>query len=108
MKEPIVIPAEWNARFGAALGTQELSSEQEESIGAGGELFLQNVDSAPFGLEEVLDCDQDRLGMIMPRDLTVRQVSELYGSNESLGVIDVQSQTQGREEVEPSKVGRLL
>ena len=39
-----------------------------------------------------MDLDQDHLGMVMPRNLTVRKVAELYGPDEPVPVIDVKSQ----------------
>ena len=98
MKRPMVIPACWNSRLGecrletvgttmyAACETSRLFKTQTD-LGPGDEDNVEN--------EEVIDCDQDMLDMVMPRDLTVRTVSELVGPGERLDVIDVKSQSQG-------------
>ena len=96
MKEPIVIPAALNPRphsLDASLQSSEFDKPMDpnddpandQSAGGG----------SPFGdceYEAVPEQEQDALDMIMPRDLTVRQVAELYGPEEKVEVIDVKSQ----------------
>jgi F-box/leucine-rich repeat protein 10/11 len=98
MKRPMVIPACWNSRLA------KRQPETVETATIAPDITLEPIDVRPdLGMsdndgldrEEVIDCDQDMLDMVMPRDLTVRKVSELYGPGERLDVIDVKSQSQG-------------
>ena len=96
MKRPIVIPACWNPRYGR-LEVQVKEQEAESSCLAS---HTDNREQDPsiddfLVREETIDCDQDLLDMVMPEDLTVRKVSELYGPEERVEVIDVKSQSQG-------------
>ncbi|KAJ9613917.1 JmjC domain-containing histone demethylation protein 1 [Cladophialophora chaetospira] len=100
IKRPFVVPAAWNPRFGVKpdLPTTESQPPSEEStvptlIDCEGE--EAGTDNAPDLLleeEEVFDCDQDLLDMVIPRNLTVRRVAEMYGLDEPVPVIDVKSQ----------------
>ena len=95
--EPIVIPAHWNTRkstatvgsdFDALVGeapTQEMFDE-----------LLEHVPEEGKNYEQVIDCGQDMLDMVLPENLTVRTVAELYGPEERVEVIDVKSQ-QGED-----------
>ena len=98
MKRPMVIPACWNSRLGKrSPQTVEPSTNPScapsEPVDVRADLVLSSEDGRE--MEEVIDCDQDMLDMVMPRDLTVRKVSELCGPGERLDVIDVKSQSQG-------------
>ncbi|KAK2762790.1 JmjC domain-containing histone demethylation protein 1 [Arachnomyces sp. PD_36] len=99
MSEPIIIPAYLNTHPSAsdsAANDNELlqkATTQEE--------FDELFDRMVFGsdgtdVEEVVDCGQDLLDMVIPKGLTVRTVSELYGPDEHVEVIDVKSQ-QGED-----------
>ncbi|EEP76091.1 conserved hypothetical protein [Uncinocarpus reesii 1704] len=97
MTEPVVIPAHLNRRTPAsALGSEgyypnfTAASSQEE--------FDAIIDNLPKDddCEEVIDCCQDLLDMVIPDNLTVRAVGELYGLDERVEVIDVKSQ-QGED-----------
>ena len=99
MKEPVVIPASLNPRprpnpvfepeqdpktdeFGTDIQTD---ITQDQSV-------LEQWLSKEFEYESVLDQGQDALDMVIPQNLTVRKVSELYGPDEKVEVIDVKSQ----------------
>lgn len=94
--EPVVIPAEFNPK---------LPRPHLNSSGDDGDVATSNFSSAEeediltqeFEYETMLDDGQDRLDMVVPRDLTVRHVAELVGPNEPLEVIDVKTQgTEGK------------
>ena len=98
MKRPFVVPACWNPRFGDSR-EPETKTEEEEGQTAekrydstGTQLDSDTRIPTEIGAEPVMDCDQDLLDMVMPRDLTVRKVAELYGSQELVPVIDVKTQ----------------
>lgn len=90
MPRPVVVPAEWNPQ-------PHLEARPMGTLDDGDELIEFMADESD-DLDEreelalINDAGQDQLGMIMPRDLTVRKVSELYGPEEKLDVIDVKSQ----------------
>ena len=94
MKEPVVIPASMNPRPQVVERFQE-GDGSDESFTAEIE---QNAALLDKWLAEGLECEsvpdhgQDAMDMVMPQNLTVRQVSELYGPDEKLDVIDVKSQ----------------
>lgn len=125
MKRPFVVPACWNPKFGIYppdseqtedprhIPSQAGKPEHEKKKIAGyikydGNRKVVEKAKEPWDLKTeaeadelheklVVDLDQDFLGMVMPHDLTVRKVAELYGPNESLPVIDVKSQaTKGK------------
>lgn len=137
--EPICIPAEWNPR------PWDLRKRAEEAGAVNGhtedELPVANacsedvnmVDADEFEYDSVMDAGQDKLDMVMPEGLTVRQVCELVGPDMPLDVIDVKTQNSGAKmnlkkwadyyeedtddkpirnvislEVSQSKLGRLL
>lgn len=98
MKEPIVIPAALNPRPNP-IPTADLPEDAEdfETEVKKYELLhdrsnLEIWTAETFEYETVQDQGQDALDMVIPRDLTVRRVAELYGVDEKLEVIDVKSQ----------------
>ena len=94
MKEPVVIPASMNprpqvvGRFQDGDGSDESSTAEVEQNAA----TLDNWLAEGLECETIPDHGQDAMDMVMPQNLTVRQVSELYGPDEKLDVIDVKSQ----------------
>ena len=97
MKEPVVIPASLNPQrnFAAeeADGRTALASEQFDLEPD----FQRLKDMVKSWLSEDQyrdgpDHGQDKLDMVMPQNLTVRRVAELYGPLEKVEVIDVKSQ----------------
>lgn len=98
MKEPFVVPAAWNPRFGDNSPYEEGEAAPNDEATAGYEAI--GADGTPRTLtddtelvhEKVINCDQDLLDMVMPRDLTVRKVAELCGPSEHIPVIDVKTQ----------------
>ena len=99
MKRPIVIPAGWNPQFGIRrpverrLDKSDAPSEEEMIIDSNGNEAVANDSKSCSGdQEEVFDCGQDFLDMVMPQNLTVRRVAELHGIDMPLDVIDVKSQ----------------
>ena len=99
MKEPIVIPASLNPRPRPIpvldpeqdLTTNEVSTEIQTDI-LQDQSVLEQWLSQEFEYETVPDEGQDALDMVIPQNLTVRKVSELYGPEEKVEVIDVKSQ----------------
>lgn len=90
MTEPIVIPAEFNTPVGS-IGEPEFDALVGDASTQ--EMFDELLDHLPSDEHEtVIDCGQDRLDMVLPRELSVRAVSELYGPEERVEVIDVKSQ----------------
>ncbi|CAG7948492.1 unnamed protein product [Penicillium nalgiovense] len=95
--EPIVIPACWNSCEPVSSENPDFESLVQEASSQG--MFddlLENHPEQETHIEETVDCGQDLLGMVIPRDLTVRAVAELYGPEERVEVIDVKSQ-QGED-----------
>ncbi|KAL8970056.1 MAG: hypothetical protein Q9197_004022 [Variospora fuerteventurae] len=90
MKEPVIVPAILNPRpppagaFGSSSGT---SYPNEGDAALPEDWFNQDPES-----RNVLDHGQDALDMVIPPNLTVRKVAELYGPEEKVEVIDVKSQ----------------
>jgi F-box and leucine-rich repeat protein 10/11 len=98
MKEPVLIPAAFNPRprhipridaLDNAEGFAEKAIDNEELHDRA---ILDTWMAQDFEYETVQDQGQDALDMVIPHDLTVRKVSELYGPDEKLEVIDVKSQ----------------
>ncbi|KAL8710801.1 MAG: hypothetical protein Q9220_004604 [cf. Caloplaca sp. 1 TL-2023] len=90
MKEPIVIPAEWNPQPKSAGSFQQIlatTSLTDKDAAVPEDWFARDPES-----RNVLDHGQDALDMVIPHDLTVRRVAELYGLEEKIEVIDVKSQ----------------
>ncbi|KAJ9259242.1 hypothetical protein DTO212C5_8615 [Paecilomyces variotii] len=97
MTEPIVIPAAFNTRKSVTPTGSDFDALVEEVSTQ--EMFdelLENQPDEAEDTEEVIDCGQDLLDMIVPQGLTVRAVAELYGPDERVEVIDVKSQ-QGED-----------
>ncbi|KAL5337849.1 JmjC domain-containing histone demethylation protein 1 [Aspergillus crustosus] len=95
MTEPIVIPAELNSSEAASLKDGEYDALVQDASTQ--EMFDELLDHLPGDdCETVIDCGQDLLDMVIPQSLTVRAVSELYGPEERVEVIDVKSQ-QGED-----------
>lgn len=107
MKRPFVVPSLCNPRFGIpdpAVEGQSFAYDEavkpfikvmdkaDDGVEEEDITTELEMDSEMIGLDEVLDVDQDYLDMVMPRDLTVPQVAELYGPEETLEVIDVKTQ----------------
>lgn len=83
-KEPILIPAALNPRPkypGRRYPDNDLTNPTTDAI----------ADSC-YALETLPDDGQDKLDMVIPEGLTVRRVSELYGPQERVPVIDVKAQ----------------
>ena len=101
MKEPVLIPAEFNPRPRKIPDIDlpaDLSDDgQIEQFLAESEVLhersaLDSQMAEQFEYRIVKDEGQDALDMVIPQDLTVRKVSELYGPDEKIEVIDVKSQ----------------
>lgn len=95
MKEPVVIPAFLNPRPPAAGTADEgyvASDEPHELDIIQVPSVVEEWFSRDAGLQRVPDHGQDALDMVMPQNLTVRKVAELYGPEEKVEVIDVKSQ----------------
>ncbi|KAI4251652.1 MAG: hypothetical protein LQ352_004726 [Teloschistes flavicans] len=96
MKEPIVIPAEFNPRPRSAPfhhssitpphGLTHSHIVVNDAI-MSEDWFARDAESL-----NVPDHGQDALDMVIPHNLTVRMVAELYGPEEKVEVIDVKSQ----------------
>lgn len=101
--EPICIPAAWNPRpcakrrklkeeaiifVNTVEGTVETMAGEEDLEMADADEWL----TEDLEYESVPDEGQDKLDMVMPQDLTVRQVCELVGPEYPLEVIDVKIQ----------------
>ena len=85
MKEPLVIPAHFNPQP-KAVNTGEFPNGQEDPE------FLEEWLNQDVEYQSVPDHGQDGLDMVMPLNLTVRKVADLYGPEEKVEVIDVKSQ----------------
>lgn len=100
MKEPVVIPAEFNPRPRPIPSPEPVSENQDKHCSEGDmsidglldQSILHENFSSQFEYEIVPDNGQDALDMVMPQDLTVRKVAQLYGPDEKIEVIDVKSQ----------------
>ena len=95
-KEPIVVPAALNPRP-QPLDVAMRTSYLDNLIDPSDDPTADNVPSDDLSFsdneyEAVPEHEQDALDMVMPRNLTVRQVAELYGPEEKVEVIDVKSQ----------------
>ncbi|MCJ1281778.1 JmjC domain-containing histone demethylation protein 1 [Xylographa opegraphella] len=99
MKEPVLIPASLNPRPRPIAVPEPEQDGQTDEFGTDvqTEVFqdqsvLEQWLSNEFEYETVSDLGQDALDMVIPQNLTVRKVSELYGPEEKVEVIDVKSQ----------------
>ncbi|KAL8720993.1 MAG: hypothetical protein Q9225_002233 [Loekoesia sp. 1 TL-2023] len=94
MKEPIVIPAEFNPRprpAGSPEPSPNVSSESIHQTKSDATL-LDDWFARDPECQNVSDHGQDALDMVIPPNLTVRKVAQLYGPEEKVEVIDVKSQ----------------
>ncbi|RMX94938.1 hypothetical protein D0866_16552, partial [Hortaea werneckii] len=131
--EPICIPAEWNPRpweerAGKAKDFDKVAAAGRPPADATADLYPED-----FEYDSLRDDGQDKLDMVMPEGLSVRQVCNLVGPEYPLDVIDVKTQNSGAKmnlakwadyyeeesedkqirnvislEVSQSKLGRLL
>lgn len=92
MKEPVVIPASWNPRPSLPATSASNESRKEEGDIEGSVAYEKPVMNKWFDCEDVPDHGQDALDMVIPQNLTVRRVAEMYGLEEKVEVIDVKSQ----------------
>ena len=98
MKEPVLIPAAFNPRPRSlhSLHSRQESDQDSELGSTKDELhdrsMLDQWLADDYEYEIVQDQGQDALDMVIPQNLTVRKVSELYGPDEKIEVIDVKSQ----------------
>ncbi|KAL9603962.1 MAG: hypothetical protein Q9179_002024 [Wetmoreana sp. 5 TL-2023] len=95
MREPIIIPADFNPRPRPP-GSFEIcgspSDNHLEHASEGDVTLLEDWFARDPESRNVLDQGQDALDMVIPQNLTVRKVAELYGPEEKVEVIDVKSQ----------------
>lgn len=128
--EPICIPAAWNPR--PWLNKKSKTNEAGDTT-TNDDDDMNDLTPDEYEYDTVPDDGQDRLGMVMPEELTVRQVCNLVGPEIPLDVIDVKTQNSGAKwnlgrwadyyeeesddkpirnvislEVSQSKLGRLL
>lgn len=96
MKEPIVVPASFNPQPKSLFRGNYNVTPQE---GTDGQTSLLQDVSLPYEwlsyeteIQNVLNQGQDALDMVIPQNLTVRKVADLYGPEEKVEVIDVKSQ----------------
>lgn len=90
--EPICIPAGWNPRPWEE--RREHVNDQVNGYSAGNDAPA-TISPNEFEYEPQSDNGQDRLEMIMPEGLTVRQVCHLVGPEWPIDVIDVKTQNSG-------------
>ena len=92
--EPICIPAEWNPR---PWNDREAKMSCEGELNGASEEIMATPKllADEFEYEQHSDNGQDRLEMIMPEGLTVRQVCNLVGPDCPIDVIDVKTQNSG-------------
>ncbi|KAK7515971.1 uncharacterized protein IWZ02DRAFT_46950 [Phyllosticta citriasiana] len=86
-KEPVVIPACWNPRPDVPAADTKMAAAAPAGEDGGYDKFHDDVE-----YETAPDDGQDLLDMVIPADLTVRKVADLYGPEEKVEVIDVKSQ----------------
>lgn len=92
--EPVLVPAEFNPRPGVWQAESEPSGGADEGFASAQEESWMVED---YEYEVAPNDGQDRLDMVIPRGLTVRQVCHLVGPDEPLEVIDVKTQgTEGK------------
>ena len=95
--EPVVIPAEYNPKLPRQRPVQSSDNGEDTASFAFSGTEEEEALLQDFEYETVPDDGQDRLDMVVPRDLTVRHVAELVGPHEPLEVIDVKTQgTEGK------------
>jgi F-box/leucine-rich repeat protein 10/11 len=95
--EPVVIPAEYNPKLSRQRPVSSSDNGEDTTSFAFTGMEEEEALLQDFEYETVPDDGQDRLDMVVPRDLTVRHVAELVGPHEPLEVIDVKTQgTEGK------------
>lgn len=94
--EPICIPAAWNPRPWLEKGNARQQAGQPPAQDSG-DISLDDLEPSNYEYDTVKDVGQDRLGMVMPENLTVRQVCNLAGPYTPLDVIDVKTQNSGQK-----------
>ena len=90
LRHPVLIPAEWNPFTELAQLEQTIDQGEKFSDQVPDEAASEH--ESTFTQEEVINCGQDLLDMIMPRNLTVRTVSNIYGPERTVPVIHVLKQ----------------
>jgi F-box/leucine-rich repeat protein 10/11 len=90
--EPIVIPGYLNPRSTVPTKSANHSSSQADGDDIDSPLIAEVAEYSPYEQEMVTNNGQDRLDMVIPQGLTVRQVADLYGADMPIEVIDVKSQ----------------
>jgi F-box and leucine-rich repeat protein 10/11 len=93
--EPVCIPAEWNPRPWLESTGKDQDYEQAAAEGRDSDTAMADLCTDEFEYDAVRDDGQDRLDMVMPQGLTVRQVCNLVGPETPLDVIDVKTQNSG-------------
>lgn len=99
--EPVLIPAEFNPQpqiipfdYNADVDMPDADVNVSRGFHASEEVEWMTND---FEYETARDDGEDKLGMVIPQGLTVRQVADIVGNDETLDVIDVKTQgTEGR------------
>lgn len=91
--EPICIPAEWNPR--PWLRKRQQQKERDDFTDIDADHHMADLATDDYEYDAVPDDGQDKLDMVMPEDLTVRQVCNLAGPDTPLDVIDVKTQNSG-------------
>ncbi|KAH0562513.1 hypothetical protein GP486_002797 [Trichoglossum hirsutum] len=93
MKEPVVIPGCLNPRPDNAPDVDKLCCDHSESES---QVFIkQTIDywlAGDFDKLHGPNHGQDAMDMVIPRNLTVKKVAQLYGPGEKVEVINVKSQ----------------
>jgi F-box/leucine-rich repeat protein 10/11 len=95
--EPICIPASLNPRpwLKKNSETKDKDGDVEMNSSATDDNDSDGLALDDFEYDALPDVGQDKLGMVMPQDLTVRQVCSLVGPETPLDVIDVKTQNSG-------------
>lgn len=91
--EPICIPAEWNPR--PWLHKREQQKERDGFTHISTDHNTADMATEEYEYDAMPDDGQDKLDMVMPEDLTVRQVCNLAGPDTPIDVIDVKTQNSG-------------
>jgi hypothetical protein len=93
MREPIVIPGSMNPRPDTAPDVDKLCCDHSE--GESQVFIKQAIDywlAGDFDKLHGPNHGQDAMDMVIPQNLTVRKVAQLYGPGEKVEVINVKSQ----------------
>ena len=93
--EPICIPADWNPRPWNERAGKSMDYDKAATAGLAPETATADLLPEEFEYDSVEDAGQDKLDMVMPEGLTVRQVCNLVGPETPLDVIDVKTQNSG-------------